>query len=79
MTQGQRHLMFFKKDGSGILVEARNSSEEGSLKQEAESKGMTYQLLTIKNFYPDYRGYRYFDLRNLVTQETFSIDYVLDT
>jgi hypothetical protein len=67
MTQGQRHLMFFKKDVSGILVEAKNFSEEGSLKQEVGSKGMTYQPLTIKNFYPDYRWYRYFDLRNLVT------------
>jgi hypothetical protein len=79
MTQGQRHLMFLKKDGSGIVVEARNSSTEESLKQEAESKGMTYQPLTIESFYPDYRGYRYFDLRNSVTQETFSIDYVLES
>ena len=77
MTQGQRHLMFLKKDASGIVVEARNSSAEESFKQEAESKGMTYHPLTIENFYPDYRGYRYFDLRNPVTQETFSIDYVL--
>ena len=79
MTQGQRHLMFLKKDGPGIVVEARNSSAEESLKQEAESKGMTYQTLTIENFYPDYRGYRYFDLRNSVTQETFSIDYILES
>ena len=74
----QRHLMFLKKDESGIVVEARNASDEESLKQEAESKGMTCQPLTIENFYPDYRGYRYFDLRNPVTQETFSIDYVLE-
>ena len=74
----QRHLMFLKKNESGIVVEARNSSGKESLKQEAESKGMTYQPLTIENFYPDYRGYRYFDLRNPVTQETFSIDHVLE-
>ena len=79
MTQGQRHLMFLKKDGSGIVVEARNSSAEESLKQEAESKGIIYQPLTIENFYPDYRGYRYFDLRNSITQETFSIDNVLES
>jgi hypothetical protein len=78
MTQGQRHLMFLKKDGSGIVVEPRNSSHGESLKQEAISKGMTYQPLTIESFYPDYRGYRYFDLRNPVTQEMFSIDYVLE-
>ena len=79
MSQGQRYLMFLKKDRSGVVVEARSSSDEKNLKQEAESKGMTYQPLTIENFYPDYRGYRYFDLRNSVTQETFSIDYVLES
>ena len=78
MIQGQRHLMFLKKDGSGIVVEPRNSSHGESLKQEAKSKGMTYQPLTIENFYPDYRGYRYFDLRNPVTQEMFSIGYILE-
>ena len=79
MSQGQRYLMFLQKDGSGIVVEAMDSSEWENLKQEAESKGMTCQPLTMENFYPDYRGYRYFDLRNPVTQETFSIDYVLET
>ena len=69
--------MFLKKDGSGIVVEAINSSHWEDIKQEAESKGMTCLPLSIESFYPDYRGYRYFDLRNSVTQETFSIDYVL--
>ena len=78
MTQGKRYLMFLKKDESGIVVEAKNSTDEESLKQEAESKGMIYQPLTIERFYPDYRGYRYFDLRNPVTQETFRIDHVLE-
>ncbi len=79
MTVSKRHLMFLKKDGSGIVVEATGSSHWESLKQQAESKGMTCQPLSIENFYPDYRGYRYFDLRNSLTQESFSIDYVLHT
>jgi hypothetical protein len=79
MSQGQRYLMFLKKGGSGIVVEAIDAIGARKLKQEAESKGMTYQFLTIESFYPDYRGYRYFDLQNSVTQETFSIDYVLET
>ncbi len=78
MAQGQRHLMFLKKDGAGIVVEAIDASGGENLKQEAESKGMTCQPLTIENFYPDYRGYRYFDLRNPFTRESFSIDYVLE-
>ena len=78
MNQGQRHLMFLKKDGAGILVETRDFPDGENLKQEAEAKGMTCQPLTIESFYPDYRGYRYFDLRNPVTQELFSIDHVLE-
>ena len=78
VSQGQRHLMFLQKDGSGIVVEAMDASGYESLKQEAETKGMTCKPLSMENFYPDYRGYRYFDLRNSVTQETFSIDYVLE-
>tara|TARA_B100001123_G_C15138369_1_gene958427 strand:- start:794 stop:1093 length:300 start_codon:yes stop_codon:yes gene_type:complete len=77
MIQRQRHLMFLKKDGSGIVVETRDSSEWENLKQEAEAKGMTCQPLSVANYYPDYRGYRYFDLRNPMTRETFKIDYVL--
>ncbi len=77
MYEGKRHLMFLKKDGSGIVVEAIDASNWEDLKQEAESKGMTCQPLSIENFYPDYRGYRYFDLRNPMTRDSFSIDYIL--
>lgn len=78
MNQRQRHLMFLKKDGAGVVVEAINSDDEERIKLEAESKGMTYKPLTIENFYPDYRGYRYFDLRNPVTRDSFKIDHVLE-
>ena len=77
MNSDKRYLMFLKKDGAGIVVEATNSSNWEEIKQEAESKGMTCLSLSIENFYPDYRGYRYFDLRNSVTREAFNIDYVL--
>ena len=69
--------MVLKKDGSGIVVGAIDASNWGDLKQEAEAKGMTGQSLSVENFYPDYRGYRYFDLRNPMTRESFSIDYIL--
>ena len=73
-----RHLIFLEKEGSGVVVEATDSSHWENLKQEAETKGMTCKSLSIEKFYPDYRGYRYFDLRNSMTQETFSIDHVLE-
>jgi hypothetical protein len=79
MNPGKRHLMFLKKDDSGIVVEAIDASNWEDFKQEAEAKGMTCQPLSIENFYPDYRGYRYFDLRNPTTRESFSIDYILHT
>lgn len=77
MVSSKRFLMFLQKEGSGIVVEAIDENHWENLKQEAEQKGMTCLPLGIENFYPDYRGYRYFDLRNPVTRESFSIDYVL--
>jgi hypothetical protein len=77
MVYSKRYLMFLKKDGSGIVVEAIDASNWEDLKREAEAKGMACQSLSIENFYPDYRGYRYFDLRNPMTRESFSIDYIL--
>ena len=56
MNPGKRHLMFLKKDDSGIVVEAIDASNWEDFKQEAEAKGMTCQPLSIENFYPDYRG-----------------------
>ena len=79
MTPGQRYLIFLGKDGSGIVVETQNTFNLEKLKQEAVSKGMACRPLTIESFYPDYRGYRYFDLRNAITHETFSLDYILES
>ena len=41
MVYSKRYLMFLKKDGSGIVVEAIDASNWEDLKQEAEAKGMT--------------------------------------
>ena len=47
MNSEKRHLMFLKKDGAGIVVEATNSSNWEEIKQEAESKGMTCLSLSL--------------------------------
>ena len=77
MVSSKRFLMFLQKEGSGIVVETIDSDHWENLKKDAEEKGMTCRPLDIEKFYPDYRGYRYFDLRNSVTRESFSIDFVL--
>ena len=77
MVSSKRFLMFLQKEGSGIVVETIDAAHWENLKEEAEAKGMICRPLGIESFYPDYRGYRYFDLRNSITQESFSIDYVL--
>ena len=77
MVSSKRFLMFLQKEGSGIVVETIDEDHWENLKQEAEQKGMTCRSLSIEEFYPDYMGYRYFDLRNPVTNESFSIDYTI--
>ena len=32
----------------------------------------------IDDFYPTYRGYRYFDLRNPITRRTFSVIEIIE-
>ena len=77
MVSSKRFLMFLQKESSGIVVETIDEDHWKHLKQEAEQKGMSCRSLSIEKFYPDYRGYRYFDLRNSLTRQSFSIDYVL--
>jgi hypothetical protein len=49
-----------------------------SLQSQAEVNGAVCKRVSIDEFYPTYRGYRYFDLRNPITRETFSVDEILE-
>ena len=73
MLDGDRYLLVVTKNKSTVVLECPNRSSMISLKSEAEARGAVCKRILINEFYPDYRGYRYFDLRNTLTRKTFNM------
>ena len=78
MVEGERCLLVISKNKSSVVLECPGFSLLNIWKSEAESNGATCKNITIEEFYPTYRGFRYFDLRNPVTQKTFSVSEVIE-
>ena len=70
--------MVITKNKSSVVLEYPDLSLLNKWQSEAEITGAVCKRITIEEFYPTYRGYRYFDLRNPVTRETFSVNEVLE-
>ena len=78
MTAGERCLMVITKNKSSIVLECPDLSLLNNWQSKAGANGAVCKCITIEEFYPTYRGYRYFDLRNPITRETFSVDEILE-
>ena len=78
MASGERHLLVITKNKSSVVLDCPNPSSIERLQTEAELNGAICKRILIDDFYPDYRGHRYFDLRNPVTRKTFSIVEIIE-
>jgi len=78
MNHGERLMMVLSKGDSAIVTEFGGREAMEAMKVQAEARGMTCTSLRIEDYYPTYRGYRYFDFRNPVTQKYFNLDYLLE-
>ena len=78
MTYCERYMIVITKNKSSVVLECPNLSLLNKWQSEAVMTGAVCKRITIEEFYPTYRGYRYFDLRNPVTRETFSVNEVLE-
>ena len=78
MTEGERYLMVITKNKSSVVLECPDFSVLKNWEFEATANGAVCKRITIEEFYPTYRGHRYFDLRNPVTRKTFSVDEILE-
>ena len=78
MSEGERYLLIITKNKSSIVLECLDSSSMDSFRSEAESNGAVCKRVTIEEFYPTYRGYRYFDLRNPATSKVFSVVEIIE-
>ena len=73
MPEGERYLLIMTKNKASVVLECPDFLSMDSLRSEAESNGAVCKRVTIEEFYPTYRGHRYFDLRNPSTRKTFSV------
>ena len=78
MVEGERYLLIISKNKSSVVLECTDSFFLDTYLCEAESKGAICKRITIEEFYPTYRGFRYFDLRNQITREMFSMIEVIE-
>ena len=78
MIEGERYLLVITKNKSSIVLECPDLSLLNNWQSKAGANGAVCKCITIEEFYPTYRGYRYFDLRNSITRETFSMDEILE-
>ena len=78
MTGGERYLMVITKNKSSVVLECPDLSLLDNWQSKAMINGAACKRITIEEFYPTYRGCRYFDLRNPVTRKTFNMDEILE-
>ena len=78
MTEGERYLMVITKNKSSVVLECPDLPLLKNWEFEAAANGAVCKRITIEEFYPTYRGHRYFVLRNPVTRKTFSVDEILE-
>ena len=78
MIEGERYLLIISKNKSSVVLECAGRVFLDTYLCEAESKGAICKRITIEEFYPTYRGFRYFDLRNPITRKTFSMIEIIE-
>ena len=78
MTGDGRYLMVITKNKSSIILDCPDLSLLDNWQCKVEANGAVCKRITMEEFYPTYRGYRYFDLRNTITRETLSTDEVME-
>mgnify|MGYP000034615140 CR=1 FL=1 len=78
MSGNERYLLVITKNKSSMILDCLNSSSMGELISEAELNGAICKRILIEDFYPTYRGQRYFDLRNSATRKTFSLIEIIE-
>ena len=78
MSKGERYFLIVTKNKSSVVLEYPDLSLLNNWQSKVKAKGAVCKRITIEEFYPTYRGHRYFDLRNPVTRETFNTDEIME-
>ncbi len=78
LIEGERYLLVITKNKSSVVLECPDLTVLNNWQSKAETNGAVCKRITIEEFYPTYRGHRYFDLRNSMTRKTFSVGEILE-
>jgi len=78
MLGDERYLLVITKNKSSVILDCIDSFSMESLRSDAELKGAICKRILIEDFYPTYRGHRYFDLRNFSTRKAFSVVEIIE-
>ena len=78
MPDRERYLLVITKNKSSVILECLDFISMKNLQAEALLHEASGKRVLIEDFYPTYRGYRYFDLRNPVTRKTFSLLEIIE-
>ena len=78
MVGDERYFLVITKNKSSVVLECPDLLLLNNFKSKAAANGAVCKRITIEEFYPTYRGHRYFDLRNPITARTFSVDEILE-
>ena len=78
MPDRERYLLVITKNKSSVVLDCPDSFLMESLRSESELNGAICKRILIDDFYPAYRGHRYFDLRNPTTRKTFSMVEIIE-
>jgi hypothetical protein len=78
MVGVKRYFLVITKNKSSVVLECPDLLMLNNFESRAAANGAVCKHITIEEFYPTYRGYRYFDFRNPITVKTFSIDEILE-
>ena len=77
MIGGERYLLVITKNKSSIILECPDLVILKNCQSKVLTNRAVCKRITIEEFYPTYRGHRYFDLRNPITRKTFGVDEIL--
>ena len=78
MIEGERYLLVITKNKSSVVLECPDLTVLNNWQSKAVTSRAVCKRITIEEFYPTYRGYRYFDLRNPITRKSFGVDEILE-
>ena len=78
MIGGERYLLVITKNKSSVVLECPDLTALNNWQSKALTNRVDCKRITIEEFYPTYRGHRYFDLRNSITRKLFSMGVILN-